>query len=175
MSFEAETHSDACRFHGAGSRREESLFDSHMDAVLARAEYLLTHGAFHIKIHFSGEQLTCWWFNDPLRYQVYRGELVLSDQVLAKCSGGEIMGLEIHEAEVADILQAFKRLRWQAGDSRLRSASLNRVNGMLGLSFSCDNIHYLSHRDFLQARQLPWEQKVLPEEGENRYLETQSG
>jgi len=174
MSMQAEVPSGACHYHGAVPRVEESLFDRQMDAVLARAEYLLTHGAFHIKLHFSGEQLTCWWFNDPLRYRVYRGEEVLAEPMLDKCGQGEIMGLEIAEAEVTLILRAFKRLRHRAGDSRLRSASLNRVNGMLGLSFSCDNIHYLSHREFLYTPKMPWDTPGLGN-AENRYLETQSG
>jgi hypothetical protein len=128
--------------------RKETLFDRHIDALLARAEYLLNHGAFHIKIHFSGNQLTCWWFNDPLRYQVYHGEAVFSDRVLDKCSDAEILGLAITEPEVQEILQSFKHQRLVEDEIYLRSASLNRVNGMIGLSFSCDNIHYLPHRDY---------------------------
>jgi hypothetical protein len=31
----------------------------------------------------------------------------------------------------------------------LRSASLNIVNGMVGLTFSCDGSHYLHYTDFL--------------------------
>lgn len=173
MSFEAEVLSGACRYHGDVSLVKESMFDQHLDAVVARAEYLLTHGAFHVKLHFSGEQLTCWWFNDPLRYQVYHGEEVLSEQVLDKCSEGEIMGLEISDAEVVQILQDFKRLRHRSGESRMRSASLNRVNGMLGLSFNCDNIYYLSHQDFLNSSQMPWEARS-PGDAENYSMETQS-
>ena len=30
----------------------------------------------------------------------------------------------------------------------LRSASLNLVNGMIGLNFSCDGTHYLSYDEF---------------------------
>jgi hypothetical protein len=130
------------------AERGEGLFDRRLDAVLARAEYLLTHGAFHIKLHFSGEQMTCWWFNDPLRYQVYRGEEALSEQVLESCSDGEIMGLEIGDEQVCEILRGYGQLRRLQGANHLRSASLNRVNGMLGLSFSCDRIHYLPHLEY---------------------------
>lgn len=131
-----------------GCWRQESLFDRHIDNLLARAEYLLNHGAFHIKIHFSGNQLTCWWFNDPLRYQVDHGEAVFADGVMDKCSDTEILGLAITEQELQEILQSFKRLRLADDEVYLRSASLNRVSGMMGLSFSCDNIHYLQHRDY---------------------------
>jgi hypothetical protein len=128
--------------------RRESLYDRHIDELLARAEHLLKHGAFHIKIHFSGNQLTCWWFNDPLRYQVYHGETAFADEVLEKCSDTDILGLAISEPEVAAILKGFKPLRRAEDEVYLRSASINRVNGMLGLSFSCDNIHYLQHKDY---------------------------
>lgn len=130
------------------SQGHESLFDRKLGLLLSRAEYLLTHGAFHLKLHFSGEQMTCWWFNDPMRYQVFRGEEAFAEQVLDKCSDSEIMGLAITDSEVAQVLWGFRRLRHLKGKSYLRSASLNRVNGMLGISFTCDNIHYLPHYEY---------------------------
>ena len=38
----------------------------------------------------------------------------------------------------------------------LRAGSLNLINGMVGLNFSCDGSHYLSARDFLNASEARW-------------------
>ncbi|HEY9149394.1 MAG TPA: hypothetical protein VIQ75_01225, partial [Gammaproteobacteria bacterium] len=47
----------------------------------------------------------------------------------------------------------FKALRLADDTIYLRSASLNIMNGMLGLTFSCDGSHYMPVQDFL-ARDL---------------------
>jgi hypothetical protein len=38
----------------------------------------------------------------------------------------------------------------------LRAGSLNLINGMVGLNFSCDGSHSLSARDFLKASEARW-------------------
>ena len=30
----------------------------------------------------------------------------------------------------------------------LRNASINRINGMIGMNFSCDGAHYIDHKTF---------------------------
>jgi hypothetical protein len=47
------------------------------------------------------------------------------------------------------ILQGFKQLRLKDPQIYLRSGSLNVVNGIVGLNFSCDGSHYMSCNDFL--------------------------
>jgi hypothetical protein len=32
----------------------------------------------------------------------------------------------------------------------LRNASINRINGMIGMTFSCDGTHYIDHRTFFE-------------------------
>jgi len=40
---------------------------------------LLTQkGAFHVKVHYSSSQLTCWFSDDAYRYRVYVREEVLA-------------------------------------------------------------------------------------------------
>ena len=43
-------------------QRVESLFDASLDQVHALVAALLTRkGVFHVKIHYSSSQLTCWF------------------------------------------------------------------------------------------------------------------
>jgi hypothetical protein len=59
--------------------RVESLFDSELDRLhgIVRA-LLIRKGAFHVKIHYSSSQLTCWFSNDAYRYRVFVREEVLA-------------------------------------------------------------------------------------------------
>jgi hypothetical protein len=42
--------------------RVESLFDSKLDRIHEVVRLLLTRkGAFHVKVHYSSSQLTCWF------------------------------------------------------------------------------------------------------------------
>lgn len=59
--------------------RVESLFDSGLDRIHDIVHALLTYkGAFHVKIHYSSSQLTCWFADDAFRYRVF-----VLDEVLA--------------------------------------------------------------------------------------------
>ena len=50
---------------------------------------------------------------------------------------------------IPQVLAEFRRLRMQDNHIYLRSASLNVVNGLVGLNFSCDGSHYLNYAEFL--------------------------
>ena len=39
-----------------------------------------------------------------------------------------------------------KRLRTTDQTIYLRNGSINRVNGLIGMTFSCDGAHYIDHR-----------------------------
>ena len=47
------------------------------------------------------------------------------------------------------LLKLLKVLRNADETVYLRSASFNIVNGIVGLTFSCDGSHYLNYRDFI--------------------------
>jgi hypothetical protein len=47
------------------------------------------------------------------------------------------------------VLAEFKRLRTLDNHIYLRAGSLNVVNGLVGLNFSCDGSHYLNYAEFL--------------------------
>lgn len=51
------------------------------------------------------------------------------------------------------MLERFRALRQADENIYLRSASINVINGMVGLTFSCDGSHYMTVDEFL-ARDL---------------------
>jgi ABC-type siderophore export system fused ATPase/permease subunit len=57
---------------------------------------------------------------------------------------------------IARVFQQFKELRFTDETIYLRAASLNIVNGMVGLNFSCDGSHYMHYEEFLEKSMPFW-------------------
>ena len=131
--------------------RAPNEFDRRLDEVLARVEVLiLGHGVFHAKLHFSTGQVTLWLLNDPLRYRVHVKEEFLDPDIrLAYPYLPYTQEALVPTPEIPKVLAEFKRLRMQDSHIYLRSASLNVVNGLVGLNFSCDGSHYINYAEFL--------------------------
>jgi hypothetical protein len=131
--------------------RVPNEFDKRLDEVLARVEVLiLGHGVFHAKMHFSTGQVTLWLLNDPLRYRVHVKEEFLDPDIsLAYPLLPYTAEALVPTLEIQNVLAEFRRLRIQDNHIYLRSASLNVVNGLVGLNFSCDGSHYLNYAEFL--------------------------
>lgn len=133
--------------------RSGSLFDEKLER-LHRIIYSMssTKGVFHIKAHYSSSQLTCWFFDDPYNYRVYVKEEIFTDDFLdslpSLCFEGRQPRIERHQ--LTPILNEFARMRMSDEQIYLRSASLNRLNGMIGMNFSCDGSHYIQHDEFFQ-------------------------
>ncbi|MCG8099423.1 MAG: hypothetical protein JAZ05_10070, partial [Candidatus Thiodiazotropha taylori] len=53
-------------------------------------------------------------------------------------------------------VEEFKALRFVDETIYLRSASVNIMNGMLGLTFSCDGSHYMPVEEFLAKNLSFW-------------------
>ena len=134
-------------------RRVESLFDSQLDRIHEIVHELLTRkGAFHVKVHYSSSQLTCWFADDAYRYRVFVKEEVLEPGFLDQfrdCSIDHLQPL-IDSEDMISILTEFKRLRTTDENIYLRNGSVNRVNGMIGMTFSCDGAHYIDHKTFFE-------------------------
>jgi len=131
--------------------RVPNEFDKRLDEVLARVEVLiLGHGVFHAKMHFSTGQVTLWLLDDPLRYRVHvKEEFLDPDICLAYPRLPYTEEALVPTPEIPKVLAEFKRLRMQDNHIYLRSASLNVVNGLVGLNFSCDGSHYINYAEFL--------------------------
>jgi hypothetical protein len=105
---------------------------------------------FHAKLHFSSGQVTLWLLNDPLRYRVHLKEEFLDPDIcLAYPHLPYTDEALVPTPEIPKVLAEFKRLRMQDNLIYLRSASLNVVNGLVGLNLSCDGSHYLGYAEFL--------------------------
>jgi len=133
--------------------RKVSLFDEHLDRV-HRIIYALnsTKGAYHVKAHYSSSQLTCWFYDDPYNYKVYVKEAVLDPGFLDSFPSLSYEGRQprIEQHSLGLVLDEFKRLRMSDEQIYLRSASVNRLNGMIGMNFSCDGSHYIEHEEFFK-------------------------
>lgn len=134
-------------------RRVESLFDTDLDRIHAIVHDMLTRkGAFHVKVHYSSSQLTCWFADDAYRYRVFVKEEVLQPGFLDQFRDSSIAHLQplIDSEDTIAILKEFKRLRSTDENIYLRNGSINRINGLIGMTFSCDGAHYIDHKTFFE-------------------------
>ena len=134
-------------------RRVQSLFDENIDHVLhIMHELLVCKGAFHVKAHFSSSQLTCWFYDNPYSYRVYVREQATAAGFLDSLPNLSYEGRQprIGVDRIVPVLDEFRRLRLTDEQIYLRNASINRINGMIGMTFSCDGSHYIDREDFFR-------------------------
>lgn len=133
--------------------RAESQFDSELERIHETVYALLTKkGAFHVKVHYSSSQLTCWFSDDAYRYRVFVNEEVMAPGFLDQFRDCNIEHLQplIAAEDTRAILTEFKRLRSTDKTIYMRNGSINRVNGLIGMTFSCDGAHYIDHKTFFE-------------------------
>jgi len=138
--------------------RAQSLLDEHIDEVLELIEILMVeHGVFHSKIHFSSGRISMWLLEDPFSYRIYTTEeLINPDICLAFPQYPYREDALIPPGKVKEILQQFRALRFADETIYLRSSSINLMNGILGLTFSCDGSHYMPYEEFLERDLAFW-------------------
>lgn len=131
--------------------RRLNEFDQRIDEVLARVRDLIcNYGVFHAKVHFSSGQVTLWLIDDPLRYRVHLKDDFLNLNSYHTYPLKDYTQQAVINSEcITPILEGFKRLRLKDPQIYLRSASVNVVNGFVGLNFSCDGSHYINFDEFL--------------------------
>lgn len=132
-------------------QRADSLMDACIDEVLdLMTELVLAHGVFHGKLHFSSSRATVWLFDDPFRYRVLDFE-DLSDPAtcLAYPRRGYAPDASVPGDALPSIFHRFRDLRFMDENIYLRSGSLNIMNGIVALNFSCDGSHYMRWDEFL--------------------------
>jgi hypothetical protein len=132
-------------------QRAESVMDRHIDVVLSVHEALiLDQGVHHFQIHFSSSRTTIWHRDDPFVYRILTNEELIDPNIcLAYPRRPYFERAIVPPADVGRVLKQLKALRFADETIYLRSASLNIVNGTVGLNFSCDGSHYLSYDEFL--------------------------
>jgi hypothetical protein len=131
--------------------RLQSDMDNNIDNVLALMEVLITeHGIFHGKFHFSSSRTTIWLLDDPYNYHLLSmNELNDPDICLAypRRPYSELATVPVEE--IPKIFEYFKQLRFADETIYLRAGSINVINGMISLNFSCDGSHYVPWQEFL--------------------------
>ena len=138
--------------------RTYSSMDEHLDEVLDVVESLVTEqGIFHAKLHFSSSRATLWPFSDPYHYRLHVLDEIINPKVCLvyeKTPYPEQAAIPVEM--VHNVLKAFKLLRQADENIYLRAASLNIMNGLVGLNFSCDGSHYMRAEEFLNKDRRFW-------------------
>ncbi len=132
-------------------QRLQSDMDNHIDNVFALMKVLICeHGVFHGKFHFSSSRVTIWLIDDPYNYRLLSmNELNDPDICLAYPRRPYSELAIVPEDDIMKIFEYFKQLRFADETIYLRAGSINIINGMISLNFSCDGSHYLPYREFL--------------------------
>ena len=144
-------------------QRNESILDNNIDRVNDLVKNLyLKHGVFHIKLHYSSSRFSLWLYDNPHHYQLHTIDEILDGTVfscypkLKYPKDACVTEDQIHQA-----YKQFKQLRYADDNVYLRSASLNIINGMVGLNFSCDGSHYIPVKEFIDNSLEYWMGKAL--------------
>ena len=132
--------------------RTKSAMDEKLDEVLDVIESLIIEqGIFHSKLHFSSSRATLWQYDDPYLYQVHvLDEIINPDVCLAYAKTHYPDRAVVAKSDIPKVLKIFKSLREADETIYLRSASINIMNGLIGLNFSCDGSHYLPVDEFIE-------------------------
>lgn len=135
---------------------------SAMDKVLGEvmnsiADMQRHHGIFHVKIHFSSSRASFWSLDDPYDYNIHMlDEIVDPERCLAYPRRPAHERTQVSSDDIGRVLDQFKALRHADETIYLRSASFNIINGMVGLTFSCDGSHYIHFQQFLDMDSRFW-------------------
>jgi len=132
-------------------QRAISDLDQHIDDVIATInELMCERGIFHVQIHFSSSRATLWSMDDPFSYQVHVLDEIINPAVcLAFRKQVYPARATVRPEHVRLVLDKFRQLREADDTIYLRSGSLNVINGIIGLTFSCDGSHYIPVDEFL--------------------------
>ena len=139
-------------------QRVPSEMDAHLDEVLPLMNELMTeHGVFHGKLHFSSSRATIWLVDDPFSYRILGIEELLDPDIcLVYPRRPYTVRATVPPDRIMPVFELFRSLRFADETVYLRSGSLNIVNGMVSLNFSCDGSHYMRYDEFLSKNSDFW-------------------
>ena len=139
-------------------QRIESQLDQKLDEVIAIMTELMTaHGVFHGKLHFSSNRATIWQVDDPFVYRLLTIRELTDPETCLAYPRRDYPARAIAPTDsIRPVFEMFRTLRFADENVYLRSGSLNIINGMVGLNFSCDGSHYLPYQEFLEKNVNLW-------------------
>jgi len=113
-------------------------------------ELMAERGIFHAKLHYSSSRATLWLNSDPRRYRVHVLEEIIDPSVcLAYPRDSYPDDAVISALQLRTVLDCLVNLRLADRTVYLRTASVNLINGLVCLNFSCDGTHYMPAQEFL--------------------------
>ena len=132
-------------------QRFENIMDDNIDEALDTLHELMTNcGVYHTDIQFSRSRATVWHQDDPFTYHLLTINELTSPDILLAFPQHQYMERAVVPAnKIKAIFNMFRRLRFADENIYLRSGSLNLVNAMITLNFSCDGTHYMRYDEFL--------------------------
>lgn len=139
-----------CRSRSRLDQRSSEVVDT-LDALMR------AHGIYHVILHFSSSRAIFWVFDDPYSYRFHGVEEILDPEIwLAYPARPYPRNAKVPAAQIRPVLERFQALRESDENIYLRSGSLNIMNGIVGLTFSCDGSHYLTVDEFLNQEHPFW-------------------
>ena len=138
--------------------RISSVMDACLNQVHDIVHELVTEcGVFHAKLHYGSSRATLWLNDDPRRYRIHVLEEIINPSVCLAYPRTDYPNDAIAAPQqVRMTLDRFVNLRLADNVIYLRSASVNVINGMVGLNFSCDGTHYIPIGEFLKKDHQFW-------------------
>ncbi len=131
------------RVHSAMDERLEEVHDTVVSLMAER-------GIFHAKLHYGSSRATLWLYDDPHNYRLHVLDEITDPSVcLAYPRAQYAERAKVPRSALRDVFGRMARLRLADSTLYLRSGSLNVINGMVGLTFSCDGSHYMPVDEFL--------------------------
>ena len=151
-------------------QRVPSLFDEHIEEAMETiGTLMIEHGVFHSKIHLSSGRCSFWLLADPYNYRIHGvDEMIDPDICLAYPVHPFPDEANVTPEEIRKCFIGFIALRFADETVYLRSASINIMNGMIGLTFSCDGSHYMPVKEFLDKDLSFWIGANAAETNKNR-------
>jgi hypothetical protein len=142
----------------ASAPRVKSSLDQNLDPILNVLSTLISmHGIFHCTLHCSSGQAMLWHQDNPYQYHLCNTENLLSSSVYDMYRPMAYPEAALISAQqVQQVLERFRTLRMTDENVYLRSGSINIMNGMIGLSFSCDGSQYMAVDVFLNKHLSFW-------------------
>ena len=134
-------------------QRVNSRFDVAIDCAFdVLADLIEFQGIYHTILHFSSSRAIFWHQEDPYSYWVHDvDEITNTGSCIYYPRRKYHKRACVKPEQVREVFKLFKGLRLQDETVYLRQASLNVINGMVGLTFSCDGSHYMQATEFLEG------------------------
>jgi len=132
--------------------RVPSAMDKQLDTVTEIIKDMMQHhGIFHCKIHYSSSRVSFWTMENPYDYHIHLlDDLIDPERCLAYPLQDYPAIATVPQEDITAVMDMLKALRNMDETVYLRSASFNIVNGIVGLTFSCDGSHYMNYQEFLE-------------------------